>query len=127
MLLQSFGVGAAAVGTTLSAYALARLCMNIPSGILADSRGRKPLLVWGPAITALGTPPGPNLGTCFTSHRARTDLEEQWQSVFLMMATRRRCVAKATQQHTFDMQEPILSLGWPRAACDHMTCGLSWC
>lgn len=54
MLPQSFGVGAAAVGTTLSAYALARLCMNIPSGILADSRGRKPLLVWGPAITALG-------------------------------------------------------------------------
>jgi len=31
-MLQSFGVGAAAVGTTLSAYALARLCMNIPSG-----------------------------------------------------------------------------------------------
>ena len=56
--LQSFGVGAAAVGTTLSAYALARLCMNIPSGLLADSRGRKPLLVWGPAITALGEPPG---------------------------------------------------------------------
>ena len=61
MSLQSFGVGAAAVGTTLSAYALARLCMNIPSGILADSRGRKPLLVWGPAITALGTPPGHHL------------------------------------------------------------------
>ncbi len=58
LLPQSFGVGAAAVGTTLSAYALARLCMNIPSGILADSCGRKPLLVWGPAITALGTPPG---------------------------------------------------------------------
>lgn len=31
---QSFGVGAAAVGTTLSAYALARLCMNIPSGAI---------------------------------------------------------------------------------------------
>ncbi len=47
-------MGAAAVGTTLSAYALARLCMNIPSGILADRRGRKPLLVAGPAVTALG-------------------------------------------------------------------------
>ncbi len=47
-------MGAAAVGTTLSAYALARLMMNIPSGIIGDTRGRKPLMVWGPAITALG-------------------------------------------------------------------------
>ena len=54
LCVQSFGVGAAAVGTTLSAYALARLMMNIPSGIIADTRGRKPLMVWGPAITALG-------------------------------------------------------------------------
>ena len=53
-LSQSFGVGAAAVGTTLSTYALARLMMNIPSGIIGDTRGRKPLMVWGPAITALG-------------------------------------------------------------------------
>lgn len=50
-------MGAAAVGTTLSAYALARLMMNIPSGIIGDTRGRKPLMVWGPAITALGAPP----------------------------------------------------------------------
>ena len=54
---QSFGVGAAAVGTTLSTYALARLMMNIPSGIIGDTRGRKPLMVWGPAITALGERP----------------------------------------------------------------------
>lgn len=53
-LPQGFGVGAAAVGTTISAYALARLMMNLPAGMLADSHGRKPLLVWGPAITALG-------------------------------------------------------------------------
>ena len=53
-LLQGFGVGAAAVGTTISVYALARLMMNLPAGMLADSYGRKPLLVWGPAITALG-------------------------------------------------------------------------
>ena len=53
-LLQGFGVGSAAVGTTISAYALARLMMNLPAGMLADSHGRKPLLVWGPAITALG-------------------------------------------------------------------------
>lgn len=30
--------------------------MNIPSGIIGDTRGRKPLMVWGPAITALGAP-----------------------------------------------------------------------
>ena len=47
-------MGAAAVGTTISAYAVARLMMNLPAGILADCYGRKPLLVWGPLITALG-------------------------------------------------------------------------
>lgn len=52
--MQGFGVGAAAVGITLSVYAGARLMMNLPAGILADKRGRKPLLVWGPAVTALG-------------------------------------------------------------------------
>ena len=52
--LQGFGVGTAAVGMTISTYALARLMMNLPAGILADRHGRKLLLVWGPAITALG-------------------------------------------------------------------------
>ena len=47
-------MGAAAVGTTISVYAIARLMMNLPAGILADRYGRKPLLVWGPLITALG-------------------------------------------------------------------------
>ena len=35
-------------------YAVARLMMNLPAGILADRYGRKPLLVWGPLITAFG-------------------------------------------------------------------------
>ena len=35
-------------------YAIARLMMNLPAGILADRYGRKPLLVWGPLITAFG-------------------------------------------------------------------------
>ncbi len=52
-------MGAAAVGSTISVYAVARLMMNLPAGILADRYGRKPLLVWGPAVTALGAPPGP--------------------------------------------------------------------
>ncbi|DBA89338.1 TPA: hypothetical protein ACH3X1_004132 [Trebouxia sp. C0004] len=51
---KGFGVGTAAVGMTISTYALARLMMNLPAGILADRHGRKLLLVWGPAITALG-------------------------------------------------------------------------
>ena len=54
VLAQSFGVGAAAVGATLTVYATARLLMNIPAGLLADRFGRRPLLVWGPAITAAG-------------------------------------------------------------------------
>lgn len=53
-VLQGFGVGVTAVGITMSVYAGARLVMNLPAGLLADQRGRKPLLVWGPAITALG-------------------------------------------------------------------------
>ena len=56
---QGFGVGTAAVGMTISTYALARLMMNLPAGILADRHGRKLLLVWGPAITALGEPISP--------------------------------------------------------------------
>ena len=47
-------MGAAAVGATLTVYATARLLMNIPAGLLADRFGRRPLLVWGPAITAAG-------------------------------------------------------------------------
>jgi len=45
------------VGTTVSVYALARLIMNVPAGIMGDRHGRKPLLVWGPAITAIGHSP----------------------------------------------------------------------
>ena len=53
-LHQGFGMGATAVGITMSVYALARLVMNLPAGLLADRHGRKPLLVWGPAVTAFG-------------------------------------------------------------------------
>ncbi len=42
--------------------------MNLPAGILADRHGRKLLLVWGPAITALGTDHlcAPTLQLCIT-------------------------------------------------------------
>jgi MFS family permease len=44
----------AAVGATVSAFAIARLLLNLPSGIVADRIGRRPLLVAGPAITGVG-------------------------------------------------------------------------
>ena len=59
--VQGFGVGAAAVGSTISVYAIARLMMNLPAGMLADRCGRKPLLVWGPLITAVGGAAGASL------------------------------------------------------------------
>ena len=51
---RSFGVGVAQVGLTLSAFALARVILNIPLGILSDRYGRRLLLVWGPLVTAVG-------------------------------------------------------------------------
>ncbi len=52
---ESFGVDLAAVGVALAAFALARLVLNIPLGIVADRWGRRPLLIGGPAVVAVGT------------------------------------------------------------------------
>ena len=49
-----FGASAAQIGACLSAFALARLVANAPSGAFADAKGRRPLLVAGPLITAVG-------------------------------------------------------------------------
>lgn len=54
LFASSFGVGAASVGMTLSAFALARMFLNVPLGVLADRRGRRLLLVSGPLVTAVG-------------------------------------------------------------------------
>ncbi len=51
---RSFGVSTAMVGATITAFGLARLVTNVPAGAFADRRGRRVLLVGGPAITALG-------------------------------------------------------------------------
>ena len=51
---RQFGVGAAAVGLTLTVFALARLLLNVPLGLLSDRYGRRLLLVGGPVITAVG-------------------------------------------------------------------------
>ena len=54
LFAKKFGVGSAAIGLTLSSFALARLILNIPLGILSDRYGRRLLLVAGPLVTAIG-------------------------------------------------------------------------
>lgn len=54
LFAQKFGVGSAAIGLTLSSFALARLILNIPLGILSDRYGRRLLLVSGPLVTGIG-------------------------------------------------------------------------
>lgn len=51
---REFGVSTATVGLTLTAFGLARLVLNLPAGALAERYGRRPLLVGGPLVTALG-------------------------------------------------------------------------
>ena len=41
------GLGASGVGVLLSAPSLARVALNLPFGKLADSIGRKPLMIYG--------------------------------------------------------------------------------
>ncbi len=54
LFAEDLGVGAAVIGLTLSFFALARLILNVPLGILSDRYGRRLLLVTGPLVTALG-------------------------------------------------------------------------
>ncbi len=52
---QSFGVGTAMIGLTITVFGAARLLMNLPAGFLSERYGRRLLLVGGPAVTALGS------------------------------------------------------------------------
>ena len=51
---KDFGVGATMVGLTLTVFAVARLIVNVPAGMIADRYGRRILLVGGPLITSVG-------------------------------------------------------------------------
>lgn len=51
---QSFGVGAAAVGSLVTVFGIARMLINIPAGSWTERFGRKGLLVAGPLLTAAG-------------------------------------------------------------------------
>eukprot|EP00808_Paulinella_micropora_P011417 g29100.t1 len=55
LFAQSHGMGAFGVGVVLSAPAFSRLITNMPFGKVADQYGRRPLMIWGPVGTALGT------------------------------------------------------------------------
>ena len=54
LFARSFGASAASVGLTLSAFAMARLLLNVPLGMASDRYGRRPLLVAGPLVTGIG-------------------------------------------------------------------------
>jgi MFS family permease len=55
LFAKSLGVSLAAVGLTLSAFAIARMFVNLPSGLVADRWGRRVLLVGGPFVTGVGS------------------------------------------------------------------------
>lgn len=54
LFAEELGVGAAVIGLTLSFFALARLILNVPLGLLSDRYGRRVLLITGPLVTSVG-------------------------------------------------------------------------
>jgi DHA1 family multidrug resistance protein-like MFS transporter len=52
---QSFGVGTAMIGLTITVFGAARLVVNLPAGLLSERYGRRLLLFGGPAVMALGS------------------------------------------------------------------------
>ena len=53
--MEDLGGSAWSVGVSFSVFGLARLLLNVPMGWAADAVGRKPVLCFGCACTALGT------------------------------------------------------------------------
>ena len=54
LFARQLGFGATAAGAAVGAFALARLLFNVPLGALSDTRGRRLLIVGGPAVVAVG-------------------------------------------------------------------------
>ena len=55
LLATELGTSATGIGIIISLPSAARLLLNMPMGRLADTIGRKPLMVWGSWLTALST------------------------------------------------------------------------
>src|SRR3989337_972324 len=55
---QSFGVGTAMVGLTITAVGGARLLVNLPAGVISERYGRRVLLFGGPAVTVVASVAG---------------------------------------------------------------------
>ena len=53
-LARSLDLSAADVGLLTASTALARLVCNVPAAVFADRVGRRPLLIAGPAVSAVG-------------------------------------------------------------------------
>ena len=51
---KEFGVGTTMVGLTLTMFAVARLLLNVPAGMIADRFGRRVILIGGPIVTSVG-------------------------------------------------------------------------
>lgn len=54
LFARELGFGAAAAGAAVGSFALARLLFNVPLGALSDTKGRRFLIVGGPAVVAVG-------------------------------------------------------------------------
>lgn len=54
-LMRDFGIGAAALGNLSAFYFYTYVAMQVPTGILADRLGARPLLIWGAFIASLGS------------------------------------------------------------------------
>jgi len=54
MFATSMGASATELGLCLSAFGVARLLLNVPVGLAAERWGRRPLLVAGPLLNAVG-------------------------------------------------------------------------
>ena len=54
MFAESLGSTAAQLGLSLAAFAVARLVLNVPLGLLSDRYGRRPLLWGGALLCAVG-------------------------------------------------------------------------
>ena len=52
---DSFGLGPSLIGLVIGVYGLARFLVSVPAGRLAETRGRRPVLIGGTLLTALAS------------------------------------------------------------------------